>query len=206
MTIGNLQDGLTRDLVTMYRVIPDNIRGGMEDRLLPTLQEQKRLEPGKADELRAEHLDFIRHQQNRIDTMLTVLFGKMTVVVPVQSTNSQPTPASHPAKLDLEKLKPPVFDGNHTKWLLFKAKFKDIVIDGAGYSDTQQGHVLRNLIPKEAQERVDHLKLGSEMINILDELYGDAATSVSILVNKLLHLRLTRVTMTMTRCWKCAPP
>ena len=46
----------------------------------------------------------------------------------------------------------------------------------------------------EAQERVDHLKLGSEMINILDELYGDSATSVSILVNKLLHLRLTKVT------------
>ena len=53
---------------------------------------------------------------------------------------------------------------------------------------------MRNLIPMEAQERVDHLKLGSEMFAILDELYGDAATSVSILVNKLLHLRLTKVT------------
>ena len=102
--------------------------------------------------------------------------------------------ALHPAKLHLMKLKPPVFDGDHTKWLLFKAKSRDIVVDGAGYSDTQQGHVLRNLIPMEAQERVDHLKFGSEMINISDELYGDAATSVSILVNKLLHLRLTKMT------------
>ena len=51
MTIGNLQNGLTRDLVSMNRVIPDGIRGRMEDRLLPSLEEQQRLEPGRAGHL-----------------------------------------------------------------------------------------------------------------------------------------------------------
>ena len=192
LTIGNLQTGLTAGLINFYRVIPDNIRGGMEDRLVPLLQEQERLEPNRVVELHTEHLVFIRQQQSRIDAMLSVLFGKLALAPSDQAVTAQQPPASHPAKLQLEKLKPPVFDGDHTKWLLFKAKFEDIVVEGAGYSDTQQGHVLRTLIPKQAQERVDHLKLGSEMFAKLDELYGDAATSVSILVNQLLHLKLTR--------------
>ena len=87
-----------------------------------------------------------------------------------------------------------MFDGDHTKWLLFKHNFKDIVIEGAGYPDTSQGHILRDLIPKEAQDRIDHLKLASEMFAVLDEMYGDTATSISILVNRLLCLSLSKIT------------
>ena len=80
---------------------------------------------------------------------------------------------------------------------MFKAKLSDIVIEGACYSDTQQGHVLRTFISREAQDRMDLLKLASQILNKLDEIYGDMATSVSLLVNKLLHLKLTKV----TECW-----
>ena len=160
LTIGNLQTGLSVDLINIYRVIPDDIRGGMEEKLFPLLQEQRKLEPGKAVELGAEHRGFIREQQSRIDAVLSVLFGKLARAAPDRTVTVQQSAASHPSKLQLEKLEPPVFDGSD-------------------YSDTQQNHVLRTLIPKQAKERLDHLKPGSEMFFKLDELYGDTATSAS---------------------------
>jgi hypothetical protein len=88
----------------------------------------------------------------------------------------------------------------NTKWLLFKSKFEDIVIAGAGYDNTAQGHVLCDVVPKEAQERVEHVKLSSEMLKLLDKIYGDPATSVSIIVNKLLNLDW-RASLTMIKFW-----
>jgi hypothetical protein len=41
------------------------------------------------------------------------------------------------------------------------------------------------MVPKEAQERIEHVKLASEMMLILNEIYGDPATSVSLIVNEL---------------------
>ena len=68
------------------------------------------------------------------------------------------------------------------------------MIAGAGYDDTAQGHILRDVVPKEAQERIEHVKLASEMLKLLDKIYGDPATSVSIIVNKLLNLGLKSIT------------
>ena len=68
------------------------------------------------------------------------------------------------------------------------------MIVGAGFDDTAQGHILREAVPKEAQERIEHVKLASEMLKLLDKTYGDPATSVSIIVNKLLNLVLKSIT------------
>ena len=108
---------------------------------------------------------------------------------PVEAPTSNLQTRAQP-RLQLEKLKVPTFDGNHSKWLLFKSKFADIVVTGAGYDDTAQGHILRNVLPKEAQERIEHVKLAPEMMVILDRIFGDPATSVSLIVNKLLNLSL----------------
>ena len=54
--------------------------------------------------------------------------------------------------------------------------------------------MLRDVIPKEAQERIEHVKLASEMFVILNKIYGDPATSVRIIVNKLLQLKLGKTT------------
>ena len=43
-----------------------------------------------------------------------------------------------------------------------------------------------------AQERIQHVKLALEMMVILDKIYVDPATSVSIIVNKLLNLLLKK--------------
>ena len=43
-----------------------------------------------------------------------------------------------------------------------------------------------------AQERIQHVKLALEMMVILDKIYVDPATSVSIIVNKLLNLSLKK--------------
>ena len=67
-----------------------------------------------------------------------------------------------------------------------KSKFEDIVVTGAGHEDTAQGHIFRAVVPGGAQERIELVKLSSEMMVILDKIYEDPATSVSIIVNKLL--------------------
>ena len=192
-SIANLQPGLSPEMISLHRGNPERIKGALEEKLLPLLEEHIKLEPDKADTLQAGHFAFIAQQQSQLDAALVLLFSKLAGRTPGQQDHAPPAPSPQSAKLQLEKLKPPTFDGDHTKWLLFKAKFRDIVIEGAGYSDTQQGHVLRTLIPAEALERVDHLKLGSEIFTELDEMYGDTATSVSILVNKLLNLKLCKV-------------
>ena len=114
LTIGTLQDGLPGDSVKYHRVTPDNIRGRLEAELFPLLQEQKRLEPARVVELQAEHSDFIRQQRSRIDASLGILYSKVAVVPLNQLLIEQQAPVSQPAKLQLEKLKPPAFDGDHT--------------------------------------------------------------------------------------------
>ena len=63
---------------------------------------------------------------------------------------------------------------------------------GANYEDVAQGHILKDVIPKEAAERVEHLSSAKEMFEILGKVYGNAETSVSLIVNKLLYLKLTK--------------
>ena len=43
-----------------------------------------------------------------------------------------------------------------------------------------------------AQERIQHVKLALEMMVILDKIYVDPATSVSIIVKKLFNLSLKK--------------
>jgi hypothetical protein len=194
--IAKLAPDLSRETVSNQRVKPDQLSSDMEDRLIPHLQRQVQLEPLKREELTSDHRAFVKTQLTRIFSALNVLFGKQTNTIP--GTVSAPlvtnTLLRNPPRLQLEKLKVPKFDGDHTKWILFKSKFDDIVIKGAGYDDTAQGHILRDVVPKEAHERIEHVKLASEMMMILDKIYGDTATSVSIIVNKLLNLRLKSTT------------
>ena len=68
----------------------------------------------------------------KLSKALSTLFAK-EAKAPI-STSSLQALTHH--RLQLEKLKVPTFDGDHTKWLLFKAKFEDIVVTGAGYDDT----------------------------------------------------------------------
>ena len=108
----------------------------------------------------------------KLSQALSALFMKQAETLAEAPTSDL---QAHP-RLQLEKLKVPTFDGYHTKWLLFKSKFADIVVTGAGYDDTAQGHILRNVLPKEAQERIEHVKLAPEMMVILDRIFGDPAT------------------------------
>jgi hypothetical protein len=194
--IANLPTELSRETVGNQRVKPDKLSADMESRLLPHLQRQIELEPLKREELQSDHRAFVKNQLSKISLALNVLFEKQAKTLPVtgSATLVSNTQVRAPPRLQLEKLKVPSFDGDHTKWLLFKSKFKDIVATGAGYDDTAQGHILRDIVPKEAQERIEHVKLASEMMVILDKIYGDLATSVSIIVNKLLSLRLKKTT------------
>ena len=133
--------------------------------------------------------------QRRLTKACMDIAGKesnpVTTTTQIQATTSQPGEFQ---RLQLEKLKPPTFDGDHTKWLLFKQQFTDIVIEGEKYSKTSQGHVLKSLVLSEARDRIEHLQSTFEMFTVLDEMYGDVATSVSILVNRLLLLKLTKTT------------
>ena len=63
-----------------------------------------------------------------------------------------------------------------------------------GHDETSQGHILREAIPKTAPDRISHIKNGSDMFKILDRMFGDLDTSVSIIVNRLLHLKLSKTT------------
>ena len=190
--IAELSSKLSRDTVSNHRVQPDQLSSSIENRLAPLLQRQVELEPQKREEFQSSHRAFLRTQLSKLNATRTLLFGKQANLEPrASSASSLSNPnVRGPPRLQLEKLKVPTFDGDHTKWLLFKSKFKDIVVAGAGYDDTAQGHILRDVVPKEAQERIEHVKLASEMLEILDKIYGDPATSVSIIVNKLLNLEL----------------
>ena len=182
-------------MINNYRVKPDLLSSGMGERLRPFLLEVLNIALDQKEVLEADHSKFIQEQQTRLQNLLSVLFSKQSSPVTQNVSNESSVPIHRETqRLQLEKLKPPTFDGDHTKWLLFKHKFNDIVVDGAGYSDTSQGHVLRGLVPKEALDRIEHLKQASEMFKVLDEVYGDVATSISILVNRLLSLRLTKST------------
>ena len=188
--IASLPMNLSREIIANQRIKPDQISAQMETRLKLHLQRQIGLEPERRDELQRDHRAFIRSQMVKLGQILSALFvkqAKAPAEAPISTSSPQ---ARAKPRLQLEKLKVPTFDGDHTKWLLFKSKFEDIVVAGAGHDDTAQGHILREVVPKEAQERIEHVKLASEMMSILDKIFGDPATSVSIIVNKLLNLAL----------------
>ena len=190
--IASLPVDLSKEIISHQRVMLDRLSADMEDRLSSHLQRQIELEPGKREELQRDHRTFIKGQMVKLSQVLSTLFAKQAnapAEAPISTSSLQ---ARTHQRLQLEKLKVPTFDGDHTKWLLFKAKFEDIVVTGAGYDDTAQGHILRSVVPKEAQERIEHVKLASEMMVILNEIYGDPATSVSLIVNKLLNLSLKK--------------
>ena len=188
--IASLPMNLSREIIANQRIKPDQISAQMETRLKLHLQRQIGLEPERRDELQRDHRAFIRSQMVKLGQILSALFvkqAKAPAEAPISTSSPQ---ARAKPRLQLEKLKVPTFDGDHTKWLLFKAKFEDIVVTGAGYDDTAQGHILRSVVPKQAQERIEHVKLASEMMVILNDIFGDPATSVSLIVHKLLNLSL----------------
>ena len=188
--IASLPTNLSMEIISHQRVMLDRLSADMEDRLSSHLQRQIELEPRRRDELQRDHRTFIEGQMVKLSKALSTLFAKEAKApaeAPI-STSSLQALTHH--RLQLEKLKVPTFDGDHTKWLLFKAKFEDIVVTGAGYDDTAQGHILRSVVPKQAQERIEHVKLASEMMVILNDIFGDPATSVSLIVHKLLNLSL----------------
>ena len=194
--IAKLSSELSSETVSNHRVKPDQLSTRMEDRLMPHLQRQVELEPERREELESSHRSFLKTQLSRLLSALNVLFEKQIKTIPgaVSAPLVPDTQVRSPPRLQLEKLKVPIFDGDHTKWLLFKSKFSDIVITGAGYDDTAQGHILRDVVPKEAQERIEHVKLASEMFEVFNKIYGDPATSVSIIVNRLLNFRMQKTT------------
>ena len=190
-SIGGLPQQLSADSVNHHRLTLDNMLSSLESRLQSTLEEQVRMEPANRINFYGDHRTFVTDIKTRLFTARTLLFSKQKETEANNLTNNSSIP--NPRSLLLEKLKVPHYDGDPTKWLLFKDKFRDLVAQ-ASYDDSAQGHVLRDVVPKEAQNRIEHLKLASEMFVILDQMYGDTATSVGIIVNKLLHLKLTKTT------------
>ena len=124
--IAKLPSELSSETVSNHRVKPDQLSNRMEDRLMPHLQRQVELEPQRREELESSHRVFLKTQFAKLDAALNMLFGKQAKPEPGASSTSSTSDARvrGPPRLQLEKLKVPTFDGDHTKWLLFKSKFE----------------------------------------------------------------------------------
>ena len=126
--IASLPRNLSREVVTNQRVRPDRLAAEMEGRMKPHLQNQISLEPGRREELQRNHHTFIKGQAAGFTKILSTLFEKQVMApadAPVSISSQQARP---PPRLQLEKLKVPTFDGDHTKWLPFKTRFEDLVV------------------------------------------------------------------------------
>ena len=193
-TVTILSQSLTAEIVAYHKIYLDQMLSSLDTKLQDPLRSLITLLPDRGQEIRGEHYTFVKNQRTVLMEVLVTLFSKQSVEQP--PTVTSPTVTSRTVShrgLQLEKLKIPNYDRDPTKLLLFKDKFKDLVSQ-ASYDDSAQGHVLQGVVPKEAQDRIEHLKLASEMMSILDQMYGDPATSVGIIVNKLLNLKLLKST------------
>ena len=174
----------------------------MDANMFPLTQKLIHMQPDRKEYWQHEHKQAVHDQC--LFALIGVLVGNIKdptrvqaqVVEPVKPGDS-PTTTNESAgrvRLQMEKVKTPKFEGDNTEWLLFQDRFDDIVGTAAGYDAAVRGHILRECVPKEARERIKHLKLASEMFTELDRMYGDKDVSLSIIVKKLSTLSLTKKT------------
>ena len=174
--VRDLVDGVPQEQMPSQMQRLTTLHSGMEAYLFSYIEAMIKLQPADQAAIIGEHRAFVRVLKSRLDIALSSLIQKQ-VAAPVPHIQATPattraSPSAAP-KLQLEKLKVPTFDGDHTKWLNFKAWFKEIVAVGANYDDVAQGHILKDVIPKEAGEQVEHLSSAKEMFDILGKVYGN---------------------------------
>ena len=190
-----LPENLSYEMISQYRIRLDNLHVSLDPKMSKYAEELAKLEPPRSTHWWAQHRANVQDLQRRILESTTVLLSKMrkpSTITPSTPAISTVSTTSGSTRLQLEKLKPPVFGGDHTEWLLFKGKFKDVVEVRAGFDDAAQGYILVDSVPKEAQERIKHLRLASEMFTELDKIYGDKKTSLSIITRKMSSLSLSK--------------